>query len=222
MNNELDSVNLLFRNILDKPHYSGSIIILLRTILSDIITIKYVNLKGIDRNGNINLMLNIKQCYADHIRYTLHNEDVYKVVLEITNEEWEDIVTHIKIEYKDYFDENGLLLPDYQRWTSVGKMAFIIKKSLKKDQPVHFLKEAFQLYDIFSKYEHLGEFSYRLVHRAFHQEEQVFLLQEYHQSVIILLHQYEILLRQFFKKDQGEYLKFLELVKPIYEIDFNV
>ena len=182
-NNGLDTSNYLIANFISKPHFLDSLFIIFRSLLSDTITFNYVIYKSLEKD---NLEENIKALYFDHIDHTLKNYDgVYRVIHQMSDQQVADEKAKLKKTSGEYFDVNGQ--PRFQPLPSLpGKaMRYIFSNHFDKKKLAP-LKRAFDLYDMFSKYEHFGELSFDMIHRQFKEKNQERLYTEIIDTIDIL------------------------------------
>lgn len=163
-NDVLNALNFYIRNFDTHNHFQISIYILLRSILADIIVSEYVIIKG---KNDIEREKIIKSIYLDHIDKTYSS--IGRVYAKVKG--WN--TTEIDLKKKEFiktrpynFDENDKIVGKPFR-TSPEKIMKIIFSQKPKDKNFRLLKNAFHYYDIFSKYEHLGDLSFHLIHRVY-------------------------------------------------------
>ena len=176
-NNSLYTANLLIKNFLQNPYNTDSIFLILRTIMSDAITYYYLLYKC--NNNDDKFIENIEWLNSQHINYTLKNLSVFKAGYYEDEGRIEEMKEEMKVNYKKYFTEEGSLL--FDRMKGVSGMVYEMANSNKVLNS--FAIRAYGIYDIFSKYEHLGEFTYELIHRQFDEEKRERILGEIYEAI---------------------------------------
>ena len=170
-NSALDSLNILFCNFYNKPHFQPSIFIILRSILNDIILGEYINNQGKTDAERVELINRVKY---DHVDRSISNiSKIFRIINNLSNEEVNKELSSIKKKYPDYFDENGE--PKVKKIpTSPQSMITTIFCQAREGTNLNFLRRAMHFYDIYSKYEHYGILSPYLIHRPFKDIEDSF------------------------------------------------
>src|SRR5687767_672108 len=74
-NNGLDTCSLLLANYSDRPHHVDSLIVILRSLISDCVIFRYLLTKS--EHDNEKLKANIKSLYFDHIQHTVVGVEKY-------------------------------------------------------------------------------------------------------------------------------------------------
>lgn len=152
----LESSNIFIRNFNSHPHYQISLSLLIRSIMSDIILTEYVIHKGRDNTKKIEI---INQIYYDHHSNILNTtETVYPLVFSWSKEEKELELS----KYKQIIDER---FPDNQK--KIKSINQIVRELISNSKNSDVIKRAYKLYDEYSKFEHFGDFTFRLIHRGF-------------------------------------------------------
>jgi hypothetical protein len=161
---------------------------------------------------------NIKWLESQHVYYTENNLPIfragYKEDEKVINQMKEDWRNH----HKEYYDSVGE--PIYRRMTGIRGMV----KELANSNKVlnHYAIRAYGLYDIFSKYEHLGLFTEVLINRHSDETSSRQIHGEIYESIVAILCLQKSLLNGSFK-DKSEERVFetlsakIETIK-IYEI----
>lgn len=182
-NNGLDTANLLVCNLYSKPHFIDSAFLILRTILSDCIIYDYLlTLSKTDEN----LITNIKRLYYDHIDFAIKNLSIYKDAYKKSDKEIEIKKTELKQSKSEYFDNSGN--PIFEKLNPlVSKAIKYIVSNRQKEVSIETPLEAFEYYDRFSKYEHLGDLTFAIIHRQFNEQEQNEVLLDIHSSIRIII-----------------------------------
>lgn len=160
----LEALNIFIRNYESHNQYQTSTLILLRSIISDIIVAEYVIIMG---KNDVEREEIISSIYLDHIDKTYQSIDkIYKKINSWEQAEVEKVKTEFINSKPDFFTVEGKLKGKPLK-TSPEKLLNRLFSEKKKDKDYEMLKLAFHYYDIFSKYEHLGELSFFLVHRVY-------------------------------------------------------
>lgn len=217
-NNTLDTANILFYNIINKPNISDSICIILRATLSDLITYEYLNFISKDENE---LETNINRLYFDHVERTIKNvTNIFKPAYKKTEKEIQEKINSLKIKKSKYFDSLGNPLYKSLNFGVISGVNYILSNK-KKDQNVSRVTIAFNYFDIFSKYEHLGDLTFSLIHRQFDEEKLRGLLIEIQNSITIILDYLKEIILKFETIESDSYHSFLVLTEKLFKIDFN-
>lgn len=162
-NGTIQSSNILIRNFHTHNHYHPSIYILLRSVLADIIVAEYIISLGQD-DQKINDT--IHSINLDHIeRLILMLDKFYLKHNILTPEKVEEAKQDLIVNKKQFIDKNCLLKGKPLK-TSPSKLIDWIFSQCSKDYDKRLLIRAFDYYETFSKYEHLGEFSFHLLHKG--------------------------------------------------------
>ena len=179
-NNSLYTANFLLSNFLKEPYFTDSIFLILRTIMSDVITYYYILCKS--DNDNI-YVENINNLYFQHIKYALSSLKIFKEGYHDGESKIEAMKDEIKINNKNYFDEEGnSLFVD-----EIKGINGMVKEIANNKYLNPFAIKAYGLYEIFSKYEHLGELTYELIHRQFSIEIREQILGEIHEAIEVII-----------------------------------
>ena len=179
-----EALNIFVRNYNTHFHYQISTIILLRSILSDIIISESIIILGRNESELKDL---VNKIYLDHIDKTYTSIDnLYKIV-----NDWDsETVDKMKIDFRNvksnYFDNNGKMIGTPLR-TSPEKLLKRVFAEKPKKSDYELLKLAFHYYDIFSKYEHLGDLSFYLIHRVYDTKEDKKRWFEIYQSLELIM-----------------------------------
>jgi len=174
----LDTANYAIRNFHTKFHFRISLYILLRAIMADLIVGEYVIKSG--KEGE-ELEKLIKSVNADHVFYAYEsiskNERVIESLSETDLEERQDQFRKL---FPTFFVD-GKCIEHIS--SSPSNMVRTIFSQRKKGDDLRFLSHAYYYYDKFSKYEHLGEFTFNLTHGVYYSH----LLKDTYEEVFICL-----------------------------------
>lgn len=156
-----------YTKFISKPHFHDSLIIILRTLISDTITFYYILNKSVE---NDDLKSNIKWLYSDHLRYVENNlRKTYKITNKLSDTEVENKINDLIKKRADFYDTEGKLKFKKPLPSTSGMIQSIFSDN-QGDVDLAHLKRAFSLYDLFSKYEHFGDLSFQLIHRQFQEK----------------------------------------------------
>lgn len=215
-NSTIQATNILIRNFHTHSHYHPSIFILLRSILADIIVAEYIISLGRD---NQKIKDNIHSINLDHIdRVNMIIDKYYSKHGILTPGEIEEAKQDLIANKKQYVDSNGKLKGKPLK-TSPLKLVDRIFSQCSKDYDKRLLTRAYDYYETFSKYEHLGEFSFYLVHKGFDMDKLDIAFNEVYQSIEII---FSGLLNycnlwDFDKKDSIKQLN--EIIREIHKVN---
>ena len=118
--NGLESVNLLYSQLHDKPQYLDTIFISLRALLADRITMDYFLFKSKFKSENLNEQL--EWIKYDHIKYTLINLKIYKSIYGAGDKEIQQRNNDLISAFPQYFNKDGSLKKQFDRLPSIGRM----------------------------------------------------------------------------------------------------
>lgn len=184
--NGLETINLLLSQLDNKPQFYDTVFISLRTLLADKITMDYFLFKSDFKNENVQEKL--EWIKYDHVKYTLSNLKIYKSIYGSDDKEIQLQQNNLKSRFPNYFHKNGSLKKQYDRLPSIGCMTEEIIKGTAKGSPFQeHLILSFEHYDIFSKYEHLGQLTPHLVFRGYKESEQESIATEIQTCLRILI-----------------------------------
>jgi hypothetical protein len=164
VNGSLEAANILVRNFHSHPHFHPSLYVILRSVLSDIIIGEYV--KMVSKNDE-EVKENIRSIYGDHVLRTFNQIDgIYARLSEWNKEKVKEEKEKFIYHNSTYLDETGK--PKFKSLdTGSLKMISTIFSQKSAAQDFSVYRYIFSHYDLFSKYEHFGELSFRLVHKHY-------------------------------------------------------
>ena len=212
-NNALESLNILLLNIRGKPQFSDSICILLRTLLSDVITLEYI-IRNDDISENT-LIKEIDNVYFDHIKYMYKNMHLFGKLNRSTDREVSKQQRAIINEFPRFFRKDGSFSKEYDGLPSMSKMIQKINEDAPNSIYKQFAIKAFHYYDIFSKYEHLGAMTFQFVHRAYDDSLVEDVIKEAKSSIRIVLLYQRLLSTQFYNRSSNQILQFVDYLEQI-------
>ena len=205
-NNALESVNLLIANIKTKPQFLDSTFILLRTMMSDIITLEYALTKTDESDeSDEKLKEQIERIYYDHLHYSLQNMKSLGSLYD-DQKESQAKIEELKKFNSEYFDIEGKLKFKFDR-TSFVKMMKEIKKSLSPKFSIAPAMIAYENYSKFSKHEHFGKLTLFLITRGFKDENIETILREVQTSIDVILYYQGLLIDLLCLPNSGEETK---------------
>jgi len=142
----LDAIHVQIYNLDHKPHYGLAAGLSLRTCMLDVLNLYYV----MDVHENIEeATLRINTIMADHLKY------VYPGLKDVEKEE-------ARKNWPELFDEQENLI-DFGRLSTRAFVNAIIHFDTLKTEA----HEAIHIYQIFSKYEHNGAFTFDILHNPY-------------------------------------------------------
>lgn len=198
LNNGLESLNFFLLNLEDKPQFADSLFICLRTLLLDMLTVDYLMIRSDFKESEVQKQ--IDSLKYDHIKYSISNLKVYKQLYNGSDAELQKRRKEIEDHYSNFFEKSGKVKPDVNNWASSAKQ--MITEINDKAPNTVFLSnavEAFEHYDLYSKYEHLGEYTTQLVFRGFRSENFEELFKEVKSCLKLLLKFHYALLTEFYE-----------------------
>jgi len=215
-NNALESANLLIANIKSKPQFLDSLFVILRTLMSDLITFDYIfHRANMDMNQ---LLKEIDNLNYDHLKHTIKNIGVYGKLYGDSQDEIARLTNELVSKNKKYFDADGKALSQYKGLKSIGNMMLELRSQISTKDKLTSLIVAFQNYDKFSKYEHLGGLTALLVTRGYKDEYEKSIAHEIMESIVVVLHYQNLLVSMYFSEYPGlinEYLVFKDRIEKI-------
>lgn len=217
INNGLDAANLLILNIFNKRLFSDSLFLILRTLLSDVITFHYIMEKS--KGNDTKLNENIENVYYDHIKFMMSGVDVYQMLYKESKTLIDEKKKEIINSRPQFFDSSGNVKPHLKGLKSIRSMVKEIAGETGKNQSLGYLIRAYEHYEIFSKYEHLGDLTFQLIHRNLKDDQKKRILSEIYHSVNVIVHYQITFILPFFGKETEEYRVFDDLKFKIENSD---
>lgn len=179
----LEAGNIFIRNFDSKRSFHTPLFVILRSIISDIIIAEYlIRIPKTDDEGN----LLIKQIYFDHYDNLIKNcEKTLCNLYRWSEKEKQEIINDLK-KNEEFFLPDGT--PKVEPFkTSPSHIIRKIVSSRSDEKSLIIIKKAYNLYDTFSKFEHLGSFSFKLTHRGYDDKEQEQLRFDLYDSIIVTI-----------------------------------
>jgi hypothetical protein len=160
-----------------------SLCIIFRTLISDSITTIYLIDKSED---DVEFEKNIQSLNTDHLSFTINNIKNYGYsIYNFSQKKIDEEINYIKEEYKSYFNTDGSFKYKPLKIKIADAVKFLVEVN---NEYKNLYGLAFELYELFSKYEHLGVFSSELLlKRQYSPERELDLLQETLDSIKIIL-----------------------------------
>lgn len=217
VNNGLDAANLLILNIFNKRLFSDSLFLILRTLLSDVITFHYI--LGKSKGDDTKLNEYIENVYYDHIKFMMNGVDVFQMLYREPKAMVDEKKKEIINSRPQFFDSSGNVKPHLKGLKSIRSMVKEIAGETDKTHSLDYLILAYEHYDIFSKYEHLGDLTFHLIHRNLEDDQKKRILSEIYYSVNVIIHYQKTMILPFFGKETEEYKVFNDLKVKIEKSD---
>ncbi|MGY6648507.1 hypothetical protein [Wenyingzhuangia sp. IMCC45574] len=201
LTNGLDSLNIFLINLENKPQFSDSLFICLRSLLLDMLTVDYLIIKSEFEEKNI--QANLDSLKSDHVLYQIKNLKTYKEIFNLSESDYQKKRKELINHFNKYLNKNGKLQENLNKFpTSAGIMIKEIKKRCNNTAFLSNSIEAFEYYDLYSKYEHLGEYTTKLVFRGYHSENINSLFNEAKSCLRLLISFQYVLLTEFYKREK--------------------
>lgn len=151
------AISSLIQNYIVDRNFKLPLFLVLRTCVSDFLYLKYVDKIIKDADCDENIEQEIKNLLADNLKYLLNDLEDYKKNHEITKEEYTLSQFGIKQMYPEFFDDRtGTLIK------SKGKTFAQIKNAFSQDKRYSLESQAYGLYKLYSKFEHIGALTFDL------------------------------------------------------------
>lgn len=210
IHNSLKTANLLIINVSEHPGFLDSICLILRTLMSDCISLEYLHF--LDKKCSTVSIKEIERIREDHIFHGLEYIKTKGILDQLSEEDMEQEIDLFKKKNRFFFAENNAVI---RKWKSSVKIVKDIRNQTSKNNPLQTLKEAYIFYSIYSKYEHLGEMTPELVHRGYRRELNNQIVLELFDCIIVALHYQESLINDLFH-DQIVIDKYNKLVAKLF------
>ena len=102
----------------------------------------------------------------------MSNLKLYESIKQINDTDYEAKIQTLKTNNSEYFDSNGNKLSHLKKIESAYKMVKCILSESRKDKDYIHLKMALDFYDIYSKYEHTGKYTEKIIAWAYNKDSQ--------------------------------------------------
>lgn len=160
----LEGANIFIANFYTHPEFHIPLFINLRAIINDIITTECLIYKS-KLNSKFDEAYWIKTIYSDHLKYKLRKSNL-NLELCINRNTKEDVKDSLINMIPQLFNEKGEL--EYSEGFNSNEIMNEIFSTVKKnDSKYDILRASYNLYDKFSKFEHLGIFTNKLLFRGY-------------------------------------------------------
>ena len=179
----LEASNIFIRNFDSRRDYHIPLFIILRTILSDILTAEHITHCAITEKDCNEL---IEEIYFDHVDNIIKTCNTsYRHIYQWNENETKKQIGEIKNNSR-FYDSNGIAKRK-SKSKSLTKIIVDIFSSVKDKKSVSHHARAFDLYGIYSKIEHLGELSFHLIHRGYDDNKQRALWFDLYDSIVFII-----------------------------------
>jgi hypothetical protein len=179
----LEGANIFVRNFDSRKDYHVPLFLILRTILSDILTAEHITHCSETDEHSEEL---IEEIYFDHMYNVIKScQKSFRQIYQWSEKETEENINLLKSQSR-FYDENGVTTRKSIS-KSLAKLIVDIYASKKDKESLIFHRRAFDLYGMFSKYEHLGELSFYLFHRSYEDNNQKALQLDLHDSITFII-----------------------------------
>jgi len=151
------AVKELISNYTKDRNFKLPLFIVLRTCISDFLYLKYIDRIIRDSESEETIEQEIISLLADNIKYLQSDLDNLKKNNEISTERYNFSMVSIKQMYPEFYDsKSGLLIKNKTK-----KFADI-NKILSQDIRYSLESKAYDLYKLYSKFEHIGALTFDL------------------------------------------------------------
>ena len=178
----LEAANIFIRNFESRRDFHPSLFILLRTILSDILVAEYLThcSKSDEHTSEL-----INGIYIDHIENIIRAcNSTYRHIYQWNEKETNSKIDELKINSKFYSSNGDTTIKTVS--TSLNSLIVKIWQSDKDKKNLKYHRRIYDLYGIFSKFEHLGELSFHLTHRGYDDTKRETLYFDLYDSIIFI------------------------------------
>lgn len=151
------AVNELISNYTKDRNFKLPLFIVLRTCISDFLYLKYIDRIIRDSESEETCEQEITSLLADNIKYLQSDLDDLKKNNEISKEKYNLSLDAIKQMYPEFYDsKSGLLIKNKtKKFTEINKI-------LNQDVRYELESKAYDLYKLYSKFEHIGALTFDL------------------------------------------------------------
>lgn len=164
----LEGSNIFIRAFYSHPEYHIPLFINFRAIINDIITTECLFYKS-KLDPNFDEKYWIKTIYSDHLKYKLSKTNLF-LEKNINNHSEAYVKKALVNIAPQLFDEKGDLV--YNEEFNTNKIMKEIFSNPNQNNPKYdILKISYNLYDTFSKFEHFGIFTNKLLFRGLNMKE---------------------------------------------------
>lgn len=179
----LEGANIFIRNFDSRRDLHVPLFLIIRTILSDLLTAEHITHCSESDEHCEEL---IEEIYFDHINNVLNScQKSFRQIYQWNDEETKKYIALLKSQSR-FFDSEGNTSKK-PKSKSLAKLIVDIYASKKDKESLILHRRIFDLYGMFSKFEHLGELSSHLFHRSFDNDNQKSLWLDLHDSLIFII-----------------------------------
>ncbi|WP_452227603.1 hypothetical protein [Lacinutrix sp. MEBiC02404] len=179
----LEASNIFIRNFDSKRNYHPSLFIILRAILSDILVAEYITHCS-ESNAHSNEL--IDGIYFDHVDNIIRTcNTTFRHIYQWNENETELKKNELKANSKFYSSDGKAKCKKIS--TSLNSLIVKIWQSNKDKKHLIHHRRIFDLYGIFSKFEHLGELSFHLTHRGYDDTQKDTLYFDLYDSIVFIV-----------------------------------
>lgn len=207
LSNGLETSNLLLINLDNKPQFADSLFICLRTLLLDMLTIDYLMIQANFNENEVQRQVDILK--SDHVQYDINNLKTYQTLFNFSDADLEKKRKEIINQYPKFFEQSGKFKSEFKdHKVSPKQMILEINKNASNTIFLENAIQTYEHYDLYSKYEHLGEYTAQLVFRGFRNENFENLFKEVKTCLKLLLKFHYAILTEFYDENHIKNTKY--------------
>jgi hypothetical protein len=178
-----EAANIFIRNFDSKRDYHPSLFIILRAILSDILVAEYITHCSESDEHSSELINGI---YFDHVENIIRTcNTTLRHIYQWNENETELNINELKANSKFYSLDGKATSKKVS--TSLNSLIVKIWQSDKNKKHLIYHRRIYDLYGIYSKFEHLGELSFHLTHRGYDDTKKDTLYFDLYDSIIFIV-----------------------------------
>lgn len=179
----LEAANIFVRNFDSRRDYHIPLFLILRTVISDILTAEHITHCSKTDEHAEEL---IEEIYFDHLHNVIKAcNSSYRHLYQWNSNEYETQINSLKKQSRFYDDEGNALKKHKSK--SLSKLISEIYSSTQDKDSLTLHRRAYDLYSIYSKFEHLGELSFYLLHRSYDNDKQNTLRLDLYDSINFII-----------------------------------
>mgnify|MGYP006949408368 CR=1 FL=1 len=179
----LEASNIFIRNFDSRRDYHIPLFIILRTMLSDILTAEHITHCAVTEKDCNEL---IEEIYFDHLDNVIRTCNTsFRHIYQWSETETQHNINLIKSNSR-FYDLDGKAKRK-SKSKSLTKLIVDIFSSVENKESVTHHRRAFDLYGMYSKIEHLGELSFHLIHRGYDDDKQKTLWFDLYDTIIFII-----------------------------------
>jgi hypothetical protein len=211
----IDAASIYIYNFDHKRDCHSALFIILRATISDLLVTEYIfNCSETDDEA----LVKLERLYFDHIDNVVRLCDsTFRHIYQWNVSETETQKNNLKANSR-FYDSDGK--PKYERLpTSLNKLIVEMYSKEKDKQVLNYHRRAYDLYNIFSKLEHLGELSFAMVHRGYDDKKQATLWFDLYDAILFIflsLCAYPSIWEENLKYDKEHYLAIVNKIKELH------